>query len=206
MAGDLGNKVGVFDFLIEIAYQDTASHVGGGDFPDGVILFFTGDGVQRRNHAVDAGELDHLLDVSVVVLLTNKGKKTPVGLVLVSLQDFQCGGREWDPDRIGTALLGLTGDVLDGAIDDVGLCHFHQVADTASDEALEDKDIALDIQSRVIREFGLVQLVPFFLCEIEGSAIDSRADDIIIVGVPVHVASLDRPADKSVETGYRFDN
>ena len=28
---------------------------------------------------------------------------------------------------------------------------------------------------------------------IEGSAIDGRADDIIIVGVPVHVASLDRP-------------
>ena len=83
------NKVGVFDFLIEIADQDTASHMGGGDFPDGVFLFFTGDGVQRRNHAVDAGEIDHLLDVSVVVLLTNKGKKTPVGLVLVALQDFQ---------------------------------------------------------------------------------------------------------------------
>ena len=165
--------------------------MGGGDFPDGMLLLLAGDGVQRRHHAVDAGELDHLLDVSVVVLLTNKGKKTSVGLVLVALQNFQCGGRERDPDRIGTTLLCLTRNILDRPIDDIVLGHLHQVADAASNEALEDEDIALDIQSRVIREFGLVQLVPFFLCEIEGSAIDGRADDIIIVGVPIHVTSLD---------------
>ena len=41
-----------------------------------------------------SGEIDHLLDVAVVVLLTNKGKKTSVGLVLISIQNLQCGGRE----------------------------------------------------------------------------------------------------------------
>ena len=88
MAGDLSDEVRVLDFFVEVSDQDAAGHVGGGDFPDGMLLFFAGDGVQRRNHAVDAGEFDHLLDVSVVVLLTNKGKKTSVGLVLVTLQDF----------------------------------------------------------------------------------------------------------------------
>ena len=85
VTGDLGDKVGVFDFFVEVSDQDAAGHVGGGDFPDGMLFLLAGDGVQRRNHAIDAGELDHLLDVSVIVLLTNKGKKTSVGLVLVSL-------------------------------------------------------------------------------------------------------------------------
>ena len=46
-------------------------------------------------------------------------------------------------------------NVLDGAVDDVGLGHFHQVADTASDEALEDEDVTLDIQTGVVRELRL---------------------------------------------------
>lgn len=180
--------------------------MGGGDFPDGVFLFFAGDGVQRRNHAVDAGELDHLLDVSVVVLLTNKGKKTSVGLVLVALQNFQCGGRERNPDRIGTTLLCLTRNILDRPIDDIVLGHLHQVADAASDEALEDEDVTLDIQTGVVRELRLVKLVSFFLCEIEGSAIDGCTDNVIIVGGAVQIASLDRPADEGVETGHRADD
>ena len=88
MAGDLSDKVGILDFLIQVTDEDATGHVGGGDFPDGMLFLLAGDGVQRRNHAIDAGELNHLLDVSVVVLLTNKGKKTSVGLVLVTLQDF----------------------------------------------------------------------------------------------------------------------
>ena len=80
MAGDLGDQVGVLDFLIQVTDEDAAGHVGGGDFPDGMLLFLAGDGVQRRHHAVDTGELNHLFDVAVIVLLTNKGKKTPVGL------------------------------------------------------------------------------------------------------------------------------
>ena len=47
-----------------------------------------------------SGEIDHLLDVAVVVLLTNKGKKTSVGLVLIAILNLQCGGRERYPDRI----------------------------------------------------------------------------------------------------------
>ena len=93
MSGDLGDEVGILDFFVKVADQDAAGHVGGGDFPNGVFLFFAGDGVQCRHHAVDTGKFDHLLDVAVVVLLTNKGKKTPVGLVLVTLQNLQCGWR-----------------------------------------------------------------------------------------------------------------
>lgn len=206
MAGDLSDKVGILDFLIQVTDEDATGHVGGGDFPDGMLFLLAGDGVQRRNHAIDAGELDHLLDVSVIVLLTNKGKKTPVGLVLVALQDLQSGGRERDSDRIGTAFLGFAGNVLDGAVDDVGLGHFHQVADTASDEALEDENVTLDIQTGVIRELRLVQLVSFLLSEIKGSAIDGGANDVIIIGVSVHVTSLNRPANESVESGHRAND
>ncbi len=156
VTGDLGDKVGVLDFFVEVADQDTAGHVGGGDFPDGMLFLLAGDCVQRGHHPVDAGELDHLLDVAVVVLLTNKGKKTSVGLVLVALQDLQSGGREWDSDRIGTAFLGFTGNVLDGTIDDVVLGQLHQVTDAASDEALEYEDVTLDIKTGVVREFSLV--------------------------------------------------
>ena len=206
MAGDLGDKVGVLDFFVEVSDQDAAGHVGGGDFPDGMLFFLAGNGIQGGHYAVDTGELDHLLDIAVVVLLTNKGKKTSVGLVLVALQDLQCGGRERDAHRIGTALLGFAGNVLDGSVDDIRLRQFHQVADSASDKALEYEDVALDLQAGVVREFGLVQLVPLFLGEIEGSSIDSRADDVIIVGVTVHITSLDRPADEHMETGHRSDD
>lgn len=206
MAGDLSDKVGILDLLIQVTDEDATGHVGGGDFPDGMLFLLAGDGVQRRNHAIDAGELDHLLDVSVIVLLTNKGKKTSVGLVLIAIQNLQCGGRERYPDRIGTPLLCLTRNILDRPIDDIVLGHLHQVADAASDEALEDKDIALDIQSGVVRELRLVQLVSFLLCKIEGSTVDSCADNIVIVGVAVQIASLDRPADEGVETGHRADD
>ena len=58
-----------------------------------------------------SGEIDHLLDVAVVVLLTNKGKKTSVGLVLISIQNLQCGGRErrWFGDARGRGA-GRVGD------------------------------------------------------------------------------------------------
>ena len=46
VAGDLGDQVGILDFLIQITDQDTAGHVGGGDFPDGMLFLFAGDGVQ----------------------------------------------------------------------------------------------------------------------------------------------------------------
>lgn len=55
MTGDLGDKVGVFDFFVEVADQDSAGHVGGGNFPDGMLLFLAGDGVQCCHHSVDAG-------------------------------------------------------------------------------------------------------------------------------------------------------
>lgn len=156
VAGDLSDKVGILDFLIQVTDENATGHVGGGDFPDGMLFLLAGDGVQRRNHAIDAGEFDHLLDVSVVVLLTNKGKKTSVGLVLIAIQNLQCGGRERYPDRIGTTLLCLTRNILDRPIDDIVLGHLHQVADAASDEALEDKDVTLDIQTGVVRELRLV--------------------------------------------------
>ena len=90
VAGDLGDEVGILDFFVEIADQDATGHVGRGDFPDGVLLFLAGDGIQGGHYAVDTGELDHLLDVAIVVLLTNKGKKTPAGLVFVAIQNLQC--------------------------------------------------------------------------------------------------------------------
>ena len=45
MAGDLGDEVGVLDFFVKVADQDAAGHVGGGDFPDGMLLLLAGDGV-----------------------------------------------------------------------------------------------------------------------------------------------------------------
>ena len=71
---------------------------------------------------------------------------------------------------------------------------------------MEDEDVTLDIQTGVVRELRLLQFVSFLLSEIQGSAIYGRADDIIIIEVAVHVASLDRPADEGVETGHRANN
>ena len=71
---------------------------------------------------------------------------------------------------------------------------------------MEDEDVTLDIQTGVVRELRLVQLVSFLLCKIEGSTVDSCADNIVIVGVAVQIASLDRPADEGVETGHRADD
>ena len=47
------------------------------------------------------------------------------------------------PDLVPKSSGNVIRNVLDGAVDDVGLGHFHQVADTASDEALEDEDVTL---------------------------------------------------------------
>ena len=51
VAGYLGDKVRIFHFLVEIPDQDAASHVGGGNFSDGVLFLLAGDGVRRHYDA-----------------------------------------------------------------------------------------------------------------------------------------------------------
>lgn len=74
---------------------------------------------------------------------------------------------------------------FDSAVGDVVVGHLHQVTDTASDEALEDKDIALHIQLRFVMELGVIKLVALFLGQVERRAINCSTDYIVVIQVPL---------------------
>ena len=67
---------------------------------------------------------------------------------------------------------GLACDVMHSTIDDIGLSEISQIAHTATDAAVEHKDVALHLKSRIFAQVGILNLVTFIDGDIIGAAID----------------------------------
>ena len=80
MAAQLSNEVRVFNLLVKIPDEGSASHVGRCDFVDGFLLLFLCHGVEDGHHAVNLGEFENLLDVEVVLLLGDEREQARVAI------------------------------------------------------------------------------------------------------------------------------
>lgn len=74
------------EFLVEIPNKNTTGHMGAGNLPDWVLLFFSGQGVDDCYLPIDTGEAEHLLNVAEIILGTSKGKKAIPGFFGTLLQ------------------------------------------------------------------------------------------------------------------------
>ena len=83
------------------------------------------------------------------------------GGVFVPFQDFPGNGVQWNPDRDRPALFRFPGDVFDRPVDDGPFREVSQVRNTATDDALEHKDVPLDRQPGIVGKIVIEQLVPF---------------------------------------------
>lgn len=180
MAGNLGYEVGILEFLVEIPDKNTTGHMGAGNFPDGVLLFFSGKGVDDRYFPVYSGKPQHLLDVVIVFLGTDEGKEAVSFNVRIALQNLQCSRAQWNPDRDRSPFLGFPGDIFDGSVYHVALFHLEKVANPATDKAVKDEDVTLDFKPRIIRELRRIQKVPFLLCNVEWCPVHRLSDLIFL--------------------------
>ena len=75
--------------------------------------------------------------------------------------------------------LGLVGDVVDLAFDDVGGGESDEVGDAAADAALEDEDVALDCQAGVCREVEVGYMVAFGEGDVVGGSVLLGCDAVV---------------------------
>lgn len=78
--------------------------------------------------------------------------------------------------------------------DDVVFGEGHQVADSASDIALEDEDVAGEVEFFDVAEVGFIEDVTFFSGEVERGAVFLRADGEFAEWVVFGVAHIYAPA------------
>ena len=68
MTAEGADKIGTFDFLIEVADEGAPGKVAAGDFVDGAFLFCPGRGVEDSNHSVNSADGKYLLYSHIVFL------------------------------------------------------------------------------------------------------------------------------------------
>lgn len=68
MAAEGADKVGVFDFLVEVADEGASGEVAAGNFVDGSFLFCSGREVEDSHHAVNYADGEYLLYSHIVFL------------------------------------------------------------------------------------------------------------------------------------------
>ena len=114
-----------------------------------------------------------------------------------------------DLDGAGVLLLGLLGDVFDGGavgiLDQVVPGHLIEVTDTATEEALEDEDIALALQMGLFREVEVVDGVPLLGGNINRCAVFVHAQLEAAEGVVVRVSLLQGPVDEGADDFHGID-
>ena len=210
MAGELADEVGVFDFLVEVADEGAACHMGAGDIADGVLLGLLGAGVDDGDDAVYSGLLEGFADEAVERAGGVVGEDGPFGLAVVAAEDFEGGGGEVDFDYSLAFVFGLGGDVVDGGAfvrgDDVLGGEGEEVAYAAADVALEYEDVAGCGDVLVAAEVGSVEGVAFFGGEVVGCAEFLGAYGVFAEGVVAGVAHIYAPAPVGADGGHIGDD
>ena len=60
VTAEWADKIGVFDFLVEIADECAPGEVAADDFVDGAFLFCPGRGIEDSHHAVNSADGEYL--------------------------------------------------------------------------------------------------------------------------------------------------
>lgn len=170
MTGELANEVGVFDFLVEVADEGAACHMGAGNVADGTLFGLFSDRVDDGDDSGDAGSFKGDADEVVEFACCHIREECVFRLAFVAVHYFNGSWGEIDFDDSWAFFFGLARDVLDGCSvfcgDDIFGREGEEVADATADVALEYEDVACKgyfvVSSEVCFEYG----VSFFCCEV----------------------------------------
>ena len=210
MAGELADEVRVFDLLIQVADEGAAGHMRTGDVADGVLLGLLGPGVDDSDDTVDTGLLEGGADEVVELAGAEIGEDGASVRAFVALQDLNGSGCQVHLDYARAFLLCLGGHVLNGdpviGGDYVALREGEKVADTATDVALEDEDVAGGTEIFIIAHVRLVQEVALFCGEVVGGTVLLGADGVFAEGVILCVAHIDAPAPVCADCAHIADD
>ena len=143
MARERTDEVRIFHLIIKIADEGAASHVAGCDIVDMADDFFVGFRVDDNDLASDSGKCEHGLDILVVLLLSDERKQHFTTWLFIPFDNLQSYFMQRDDDSFRVILAGFCRDIVKLVANDIIPSEAHEVADTASDEALEYEDIAL---------------------------------------------------------------
>ena len=209
MAGEFSDEVGVFYFLVEVADEGTAGHVGAGYVTNGVLLGGSGLWIDCGDHAVDTGFMQPFPDGGVKLPVTHTGEEVLRIFALVALHNLNGGGGQIDLDGALAVFLGLLRNVLYGesvgALDDVFRSEVEQVADTAADVALEDEYVAGKSKLFVIQLCFVID-VSFLGGEVVGRAIILGACGVLFEGIVGGVTHVQQPVPVGTDSLHIIDD
>lgn len=124
--------------------------MGAGDVAYRMLLGLFGARVDCGDYAGDACFLEGFTDEVVDFTCVKVWKYGIVVVFYVFVQDFYCGGREIYFHYARAFFFGFAWDVVDcgsvGACYDVAACEVAQVADSASEVALEDEHVSGEVE------------------------------------------------------------
>ena len=116
MAGEEGDKVGIFNLPIDVSCEGATCQVTARDFVQRMLDFLTRNRVQLRYQAGYVGHFEGGLDIVVVILLADEGQQLVARNVLVLLHDFQGDRVEGDNNCSAAEVKRLGSDVFQGAV------------------------------------------------------------------------------------------
>lgn len=148
MTAEGADKIGVFDFLVEIADKGTSGEVAACDFVEGAFLLRACCRVEDCHHAVHSTYSEKLLDCHVVFLRTDEREQFPFQIIAPGIFIYQSLRTciERNADDLRTFSFGLLWHIFYGSVDYACRSHSHEVGHTATDKTLKDEDVALSLQ------------------------------------------------------------
>ena len=168
------------------------------------LFFLSGGGVYHRDNSGQSRQLEHQFDVTVVLLLRGEWEQLCALIVFVSLNDFGGNGIQGNTNRDGSALFGLSGNVLNRPINDVAFGHRPQVAHTATNQALKYKYISLTCEVGVVAEIKLIEVVALINGDVIRRAINALIDFVVSEWIIVGHAVVIRPDKERTQTQHEI--
>lgn len=198
MAGEFPDEIRVFDFLVEVADEGAACHMGAGDVADGVLLGLFGDGIDGGDYSGDAGSFEGDADEVVEFAGGHIWEECVFCLAFVTVHYFYGGWGEIDFDDSRAFSFGLARDVLNGCSvfrgDDIFGRECEEVADAAADVALEYEDVSCEGDFVVGAEVGFEYDVSFLCCKVIRSPEFLGAYGVFAEGGVFRVAHINAPS------------
>ena len=211
VSGHRGDKVRILDAEIKICYEGLSGGVGGHghkerQFPDlGCFL------VEHGDHAVESGYNRHDLYVLAVKYLVETGEQCLPAFPIIFGEKGECLVVQRHTARDGSIYIAVPADSLAGAVfektvTDIVGGQTVEVADTASDERLEDEHVAVTLQTRENAQVEGQQAITLFEGEIDRCAVYLVADSETFPTLVCGDTLFERPVQKGADMAeHTFD-
>ena len=199
MSRERGNQISVLHLLVQVPREGAPRHMAAGDVADAHLPLCAREGIQNRHGAVYPGARAYLLDGLVVLLRGDEGQQLVGGGRCVALCDALGGIVQGDYYRLGILGDGFVGNVLQRAVNHVGLLEVGEVSHAAAHAALEYEDVPLPRQAGAVGEISLEDGAQFLQRQIYWSSVQVCPYLEVVKGVLFHQFGFGAPVEERAE-------